>query len=124
MGKYKNIIVQRIKMGNLPIGYDLWNKTDVTNLLPTLPALYGTIGRIGTTIIFELSDAKVKESIRFSSSHGIVEAHEFDCVSLTFGMSKKTIPHTPVMMNGICKAITTMCDHDIGVVVSNEDEQS
>lgn len=122
MGKYSDLIIERIKRGNLPIGYDLYNKTDVTELLPTLPASYGIIGRIGTTIIFELMDVKVKESIRFASSHGIVEAHEFDSVSLTFGMSTKSKPHSPVMMNGICKTITTMCDHDIGVVIADEDE--
>lgn len=65
----------------------------------------------------------ITKRIRFASSHGVVDAHEFDCVSLTFGMSKKTIPHTPVMMNGLCKAITTMCDYDIGILIGDEDEQ-
>lgn len=62
-----------------------------------------------------------KETIKFISSHGIVEAKEFDCVSLTFGMSARTLPHTPIMV-AICKTITTMCDHDIGVVIADEDE--
>ena len=59
------------------------------------------------------------ETIKFLSSHGIVTAKPFDCVSLTFGMSKTTLPHTPVMER-ISKTITTMCDHDIGVVVKDE----
>lgn len=61
-----------------------------------------------------------KKTIKFLSSHGIVEGKEFDSVSLTFGMSKKNLPHTPVMSGGVCKTITTMCDHDIGVIVSDE----
>lgn len=61
-----------------------------------------------------------KKTIKFLSSHGIVEAIEFDCVSLTFGMSKKNLPHTPVMSGGVCKTITSMCDHDIGVIVDYE----
>lgn len=58
-----------------------------------------------------------KRTIRFKSTHGIVEAKLYDCVSITFGMSKEHIPHTPVMAGGVCKSLTTMCDHDIGVVV-------
>lgn len=41
--------------------------------------------------------------IKFMSSHGIVLAHEHDCVSLTFGMGKTTLPHTPVMSGGYAK---------------------
>ena len=41
-----------------------------------------------------------KKTIKFLSSHGIVEGKEFDSVSLTFGMSKKNLPHTPVMSGG------------------------
>lgn len=63
---------------------------------------------------------KPKKSIKFMSSHGVVEGHEFDCVSLTFGMSMQCLPHTPVKTGGVCKTITTMCDHDIGVIVSYE----
>lgn len=40
----------------MPIGYDLYNKTDVNDLLPTLPASYGIVGRIGTTLIFEVNE--------------------------------------------------------------------
>lgn len=58
-----------------------------------------------------------KRAIRFKSTHGIVEAKPYDCVSITFGMSKEHIPHTPIMEGGVCKSLTTMCDHDIGVVV-------
>lgn len=61
-----------------------------------------------------------KKTIKFLSSHGIVEGREWDCVSLTFGMSRKCLPHTPVMSQGVCRALTTMCDHDIGVIVSDE----
>lgn len=56
------------------------------------------------------------EHIKFMSSHGVVIAKEGDCVSLTFGMSKSSLPHTPIMTD-VAKTITTMCDHDIGVVV-------
>ena len=62
-----------------------------------------------------------EKTIKFLTSHGIVEARPFDCVSLTFVMSKAVPPHTPVMPN-VAKTVTTMCDHDIGVVI--EDEQS
>lgn len=58
----------------------------------------------------------MRDGIKFLSSHGVVEAHLGDCVSLTFGMSKKNVPHTPVKRS-VCKSLTTMCDHDIGVVV-------
>lgn len=61
-----------------------------------------------------------RNEIKFMSSHGIVLAHEHDCVSLTFGMSKTTLPHAPVMSGGVCRTITTMCGHDIGVVVKDE----
>ena len=50
------------------------------------------------------------------TTHGKVYAVGGDCVSITFGMSLKSPPHTPVM-RGILKSVTTMCDHDIGVVV-------
>ena len=58
-----------------------------------------------------------KRTIKFLSSHGIVEARDGDCVSITFGMSRVNLPHTPVMFGGILKSLTTMCDHDIGVVL-------
>ena len=58
-----------------------------------------------------------KNGIKFKSTHGIVEAKPYDCVSITFGMSKKNLPYKPVMTGGVCKSLTTMCDHDIGVVV-------
>lgn len=56
------------------------------------------------------------DSIKFLSSHGVVEAKFGDCVSLTFGMCRTNLPHTPVKKS-VCKSLTTMCDHDIGVIV-------
>ena len=44
-----------------------------------------------------------KASIKFLSSHGVVRGCEFDCVSLTYGFSKKAVPHTPLMSGGICE---------------------
>ena len=63
------------------------------------------------------------KSLRFMSSHGMVEGHCGDCVSLTFGTSEKAIPHTPVMPR-ICKTITTLCGHDIGVIVEDERDKT
>lgn len=60
------------------------------------------------------------DSIRFKSSHGIVLGYEGECCSLTF--AKKDNVHTPVMRGGLSKTITTMCDHDIGVIVKDERE--
>ena len=57
------------------------------------------------------------ETIKFMSSHGVVYGEVGDCVSLTFGMNKNTMPHTPISKGGILRTITTMCDHDIGVIV-------
>lgn len=57
------------------------------------------------------------ERIRFLSSHGVVYGEAYDCVSLTFGLNKNTVPHTPISKGGILRTITTMCDHDIGVIV-------
>lgn len=62
---------------------------------------------------------KPKKSIRFPTTHGIVEAYDGDSVSLTFGMSRKSLPHSPIM-HGVSETITTMCDHDIGVVVDED----
>lgn len=53
----------------------------------------------------------------FLSSHGMVDGHPGECVSLTFGLSSKSIPHTPTMRGGVLKSLTTMCDHDIGVIL-------
>lgn len=64
-----------------------------------------------------------KKTIKFISSHGIVHGYEGECVSITFGMSKNGInglPHTPTMKGGLLKSLTTMCDHDIGVIVNDE----
>lgn len=60
------------------------------------------------------------ETLPFLSSHGIVYAHEGECVSLTYGKPRKKPCHTPVMFGGWSMTITTLCDHDIGVVVSDE----
>lgn len=56
MTKYEKIILKMANEGNIPIGYDLYNKTDVIDILPTLPASYGVVGRIGTILIFEVQD--------------------------------------------------------------------
>lgn len=40
-------------------------------------------------------------------------AYEGDCMTITF---VKSGCHTPIL-HGLAKTITTMCDHDIGVVV-------
>ena len=57
MGKYLNLLKNRIdRGGSLPIGYDLYNKSDVNDLLPTHPASYGIGGRICTTLIFEVNE--------------------------------------------------------------------
>ena len=78
------------------------------------PAIICNADRIGHSVnIMEEEDC-----IKFLSSHGIVEGHEGDCVSLTFVMSLVAIPHTPIM-RGIMKTITTCCDHDIGVIVDD-----
>ena len=76
------------------------------------PKLAGSLNKYG----FAKADNK---SIQFMSTHGVVDAMPYDCVSLTFGMSKVVLPHTPVMRK-ICKSLTTMCDHDIGVVIEDE----
>lgn len=55
MNKYLTVLAKRISDGNLPIAYDPYNKADVRSILPTLPASYGIVGRIGTTLIFEVN---------------------------------------------------------------------
>ena len=109
--KYMEIIKDRISQGDVPLGYDPYNKSDVDDVLPALPASYGVLGRIGTTVIFEK-----ESSLYFPSSHGLVEGKEGDCVSLTFGIADNRLPHTPIKC-GISNTITTLCDHDIGVIV-------
>lgn len=61
MGKYLKLVGERVKSGRIPIGYDPYNKTDVTDLLPTLPTSYGVVGHIGTTLIFEERENETKE---------------------------------------------------------------
>lgn len=56
------------------------------------------------------------KSLKFLTIHGVVEGHEGDCVQLTFGLSRVWVPYAPIS-EGIAKTITTMCDHDIGVIV-------
>lgn len=57
MGKYMKLIMKRVeKDGSLPVAYDPYNKEDVNDIIPTIPASYGNLGRIGTTIIFEVSE--------------------------------------------------------------------
>lgn len=50
------------------------------------------------------------------STHGPVEGKEGECVSITFGLCESNPPHAPVKSGGVCKTLTTMCDHDIGVI--------
>ncbi len=59
------------------------------------------------------------EAIRIKCDriNGYVEAREFDCVGITFARSGKA--HN-VVSRGVLRTITTMCDHDIGVVVHDE----
>lgn len=65
MTKYQKILFNRICEGKVHIGYDLYNKTDVIDILPTLPASYGIVGRIGTTLIFEVNDdGKTDDTLR------------------------------------------------------------
>lgn len=63
------------------------------------------------------------DSIKFLSSHGVVEAELGDCISLTFGMCRTRLPHAPVR-KGVCGSITTMCNHDTGVVVNGQEPHS
>lgn len=53
MNKYLKLMKERIEKGNLKDGYDLYNQADVEGILPTLPASYGIIGRVGTTLLIE-----------------------------------------------------------------------
>lgn len=53
MNKYYRILAKRVRQGALKTGYDLYNQTDVGDILPSITASYGVIGRIGTTLIFE-----------------------------------------------------------------------
>lgn len=46
-----------------------------------------------------------------------MKAHHGDSVGITFMQSGNT--HTPVT-HGLARTITTMCDHDIGVVVERK----
>ena len=104
--------------GNLHF-YDFQQADSVWSIDAVSPCITTDGHRIGHSINVLVEDEE-KESIKFLSSHGIVLAREFDSVSLTFGMSLKSPPHTPCMSGGVCKTITTMCDHDIGVVVKDE----
>ena len=56
------ILANRIKKGKLKVGYDLYNRTDVGDILPSITASYGVIGRIGTTLIFEESEEDDNQS--------------------------------------------------------------
>lgn len=58
-----------------------------------------------------------KPFITFHSSHGPQRGCHGDSVALTFAKSKDV--HTPVM-RGMCKTLTTMCDHDVGVIQLRE----
>ena len=50
---YYKTIEERIKKGNLPCMYDLYNKRDVPGeILPTITTSH-TIGQCGVTLIFE-----------------------------------------------------------------------
>lgn len=86
----------------------------INGICPTIIAY--NAGQIGHQINILDEKEDPGKFLKFLSSHGVVLAHENDCVSLTFGFCKTNLPHTPVMI-GICKTITTMCDHDIGVIV-------
>lgn len=68
-----------------------------------------------------LEDSREQDSLLFPSTQGPVEAKENDCVSLTYGMSLISPQHSPVMKN-YAKSITTLCDHDIGIVVRDNYE--
>lgn len=62
MNKYYLILANRVNKGNLKTGYDLYNRTDVGDILPSLTASYGIIGRIGTTLIFEENEEDDNQS--------------------------------------------------------------
>lgn len=53
MNKYYLILAKRVSQGTLKTGYDLYSRVDVGDILPSLTASYGVVGRIGTTLIFE-----------------------------------------------------------------------
>ena len=55
MGKYAKRIAERVRKGSLPVAYDPYNRTDVTDVHPTITTLYGVLGRPGTAAIFEES---------------------------------------------------------------------
>lgn len=55
--------------------------------------------------------------IKCNRDCGYIEAFEGDSVGITFMISGHV--HTPVT-HQISRTITTMCDHDIGVVVKDE----
>ena len=115
MGKYHELLKKRIESGDIPVGYDLYNRTDVNGILPTLPASYGIVGRVGTTLIFEGSEPYI--NIKCNRDGGFIRAYEGDSVGITFAKSGNV--HTPVT-HLISRTITAMCDHDIGVVVRDE----
>lgn len=48
---------------------------------------------------------------------GCMDAYDGDSVSITFMLSRNV--HSPVT-HQLAHALTTMCDHDIGVVVKDE----
>lgn len=50
--KWHKVVVNQIRRGEC-IALDVYNDTGHSKLLPTLPACYGCIGRVGTTLIFE-----------------------------------------------------------------------
>lgn len=57
------------------------------------------------------------EKLMIPCERGYVPAYEGDSVGITFMLSGNV--HTPVTHN-LSRALTTMCDHDIGVVVKDE----
>lgn len=97
-------------------------------VLPTWKGARGTVqpGMIPTILtspdtIGVVVDSNDEEALRFKTSAGdTVSATDGDCVSITFGLSESGC-HTPVMKD-TAKTITTMCDHDIGVVVSDPED--
>ena len=57
------------------------------------------------------------EKLMIPCDRGGMPAYEGDSVGITFMLSGNV--HTPVT-HGLARALTTFCDHDIGVVVKDE----
>ena len=53
MEKVMTIIERRIAQGNLPLAYDLYNKTDLNLLMCALNTRSWNYGRAGAPVIFE-----------------------------------------------------------------------